>query len=289
MTQTVTLSVIIPCYNQAALLHRALASVAAQNVAGVETIVVDDGSTEDVRSVALGFTPQPRYVRQSNQGLAAARNRGLGAARGSLLIFLDADDRLLDGGIAAGLACLRRHPDAAFVFGGYSNVSIDGREVRPPVKPVPRSVGFADFLRRNVIGMHGAVLYRREALLKAGGFDPGLRFCEDYDLYLRLTRTATGYGHCALVAEYRRQSGSLSSRSGQMLDACLVLLQRQRPHCTTVELRRAYRAGLRFALAKYGYQAVRQMAARLIRGDWSNAFRELLSVMGRMPRWLSAC
>src|SRR5688500_17208365 len=87
-------SVVVTCFNHAGYLPDALRSVLEQTVAPCEIIVVDDGSTDDTSTVAAAFD-RVRVVRQSNQGLSAARNAGLRACSGDFVIFLDADDRLL--------------------------------------------------------------------------------------------------------------------------------------------------------------------------------------------------
>ena len=88
-------SVIIPCYNHAHYLCRAVQSVLAQTYADWEAIIVDDGSTDNTREVATRFSdPRVRYIYQENRGLSAARNTGISAAQGSYLAFLDADDEL---------------------------------------------------------------------------------------------------------------------------------------------------------------------------------------------------
>src|SRR5437868_3561752 len=88
------ISVVIPCYQQAHFLGEAITSVLKQTYSHHEIIVVDDGSTDDPAAVTSSY-PNVRYIRQKNQGTAAARNRGLRESLGSFLVFLDADDRLL--------------------------------------------------------------------------------------------------------------------------------------------------------------------------------------------------
>jgi glycosyltransferase involved in cell wall biosynthesis len=88
-------SVVIPCYNQAHFLGEAIESVLAQTYRHYEIIVVDDGSPDTTSKVTSSY-PAVRYLRQSNAGLSAARNAGMNVSRGQFLVFLDADDRLLE-------------------------------------------------------------------------------------------------------------------------------------------------------------------------------------------------
>jgi glycosyltransferase involved in cell wall biosynthesis len=109
-------SVIIPVYNGAAFLAEALASVAAQHYPAVETIVVDDGSTDGSGDVAAA-TPPVRCIRQERQGPAAARNAGVASSSGTFLAFLDADDLMPAHKLTTQVGYLQLHPDVDCVLG----------------------------------------------------------------------------------------------------------------------------------------------------------------------------
>ena len=183
-------AVIIPCYRQAHLLGEALESCAAQHPLPAEVIVIDDGSPDDVSAAVEPFAEclPIRLVRRENGGLSAARNTGLEVGRSPYLFFLDADDRLCRGAVAAGLDCLAAHPDTAFVWGGYRNMDLAGRHYGAPSLPAPGPEPLLDLFGGNVIGMHATVMYRRAPLIAAGGFAEGLRACEDWDVYLHLAK-----------------------------------------------------------------------------------------------------
>ena len=103
-------SVIIPAYNYAHFLGDAVESVLVQREDGIDVdiVIVDDGSTDDTPNVIRGFGDAVRSIRQVNQGLAAARNTGIAAARGDFLLFLDADDMLTRGTLAGQLSNFRK-------------------------------------------------------------------------------------------------------------------------------------------------------------------------------------
>src|SRR5688500_17292567 len=105
-------SVVIPCYNQAHYLSEADESALAQSYGAVETLVVDDGSADNSGEIAARY-PRARYLRQGNRGAAAARNAGLAASSGELVLFLDADDRLLTEAVAVGVEAFRANPAIA--------------------------------------------------------------------------------------------------------------------------------------------------------------------------------
>src|SRR5262249_10635788 len=155
-------------------------SALRQTVPPNEVIVVDDGSTDDPGAIVSRY-PNVRLIQQPNQGLAAARNTGWRAARGRYVVFLDADDRLLPEALASNLHRFEQRPNCAFVYGGFRYIDASGRYLSTPS---PKLVGenYEAFLKDNCIAMHAAVMYGRDRLEEAGGFDTRLRCCEDYEL-----------------------------------------------------------------------------------------------------------
>src|SRR5215211_7843247 len=125
------ISVVIPCYNQAKYLGEAIESVLGQTYGNSQIVVVDDGSTDDTEEVA-GRYEKVECVRQENRGLAEARNAGVRASRGEYLVFLDADDRLKEGALEAGVNSLDANPLCAFVSGKYNLVAADGSAIPSP-------------------------------------------------------------------------------------------------------------------------------------------------------------
>ncbi|SOB80772.1 Glycosyltransferase involved in cell wall bisynthesis [Sphingomonas guangdongensis] len=219
-------AVVITTYNDAHFLQDALESVLAQSCPADEIIVVDDGSRIDPRPLLANYA-SVTFIRKSNGGLASARNVGLRAATRQFVLFLDADDRLTPAAIETGLSCLRANPDAVFAHGGHRRIDSAGMPIS--ADKFEKADGFADLLTGNRIGMHATVLYRREPLLAAGGFDERLARCEDYDVYLRLSQTAAIACHPAIVAEYRWHGSNMSRYAPEMLAAVLDVHARYRP------------------------------------------------------------
>lgn len=216
-----SVAVVIPCFRQARFLAGAIGSVLAQAPRPAEIIVVDDGPDEAVARAAAPFPVT--LVRQGNRGLAAARNRGLREALGQRLVFLDADDRLLPGAIAAGLAAHRDNPGSAFVFGGY--VEATGRElVDRPAAPVDRLA----LIRSNRVGMIAAAMFDRAALERVGGFAEDLGMCEDWDLFLRLSRIFPFAAHDARIALYVRHRAAMSRDLDGLRSWIAVVRERER-------------------------------------------------------------
>ena len=144
------------------------------------------------------------------------------------MIFLDADDRLEPRAIAAGLACFARAPDSGFVYGGHLYIDRDGNKTGERFEP-PGESPYLHLLRRNFIGMHGTVTYRRDLLEATGGFDERLRRCEDYDVYLRMARQHPIAGYPDLVAAYRRHGDNMSADHRAMLQTVLGVHARHAP------------------------------------------------------------
>lgn len=205
MTARPTVAIVIPCYEQKPFLATAIASAVRQTVCADSIIVVDDGSTEDLSDVVSTFA-RVTLIRQENRGLASARNTGLKAAETDKIIFLDADDRLLPGAVAAGLACFRRHLEAGFVYGAFEEIRGTSKS-----RAFCRVTTHLDLVRCNWIGMIATVMFNRKKLLDEGGFDESLGMTEDWDAYLRLSRRHPFAAHSKAVAQYLKHDGNMSN------------------------------------------------------------------------------
>lgn len=267
-------SVVIPCYNQARFLGDAIYSALHQTYERVEVVVVDDGSNDGTEEVSKweGWRGAVRYVRQENRGLSVARNVGFQASTGAYIAFLDSDDKLLPEAIELGVQAFRERPESGMVVGYHREFTEAGAETRDDVEQLHTYLGrlresaaadpYAALLRGNHMGMPAAVLYRRDVLEASGGFDPGLRACEDYDLYLRIARRYPVHYHASVVALYRKHSGSMSRDPSRMLRTSLEVLRRQRAHVRHhAGYVRARQEGVAFWRVYYGAALLRRLAA----------------------------
>lgn len=188
-TQRPTVSVIIPTYNRAHLLPRALDSVLNQTFTDFEVLVVDDCSSDDPASVVAGYhDSRLRYLLQPrNQGVAAARNRGMREARAPFVAFLDDDDEWFPEKLAMQVDVFRRAPaDLGLIYTGVETVSDDGqRAVRIPTA---RGNLYREFLVRNLLHGGSSAMVRRNVITSVGFFDEDLPAIEDYDYWLRISR-----------------------------------------------------------------------------------------------------
>jgi glycosyltransferase involved in cell wall biosynthesis len=226
-TPRTVVSVVIPCYNQGHYLEEAIKS-AVSGPHRVEVIVVDDGSTDATATVAARH-PNIRYVHQENRGLAAARNRGLAEASGDLVIFLDADDRLMPRGIDTGANALAANPRCGMAYGRCVMIGPDGTQWPTPQQRRVLSGHHAVLLRTNPIWTPAMAIIRRTVLNEMNGFREGFDGSADYDLYLRIASAYPVHDHATTVAAYRRHASSMSGSAGRMLRDTLAVMDGNRP------------------------------------------------------------
>jgi glycosyltransferase involved in cell wall biosynthesis len=276
-------SVVIPCYNQARFLGEAIESVLSQSYPHFEIVVVDDGSTDNTSEVASRY-PGVRCIRQENQGLAGARNAGIRHSRGSYLVFLDADDRLLPDALAVGLKELKKHPECAFVSGYHRLIAFDGSPL--PTSPQTPIEGdhYETLLRSCYISTPAAVMYQRTMLEYVGGFDTSVSPSADYDLYLRLTREYSVYQHGEVVAEYRRHGTNMTRDLALMLEAESTVLRRQRKYMRGRNQYKAYKAGISHSQQHFGEPLVAEMLDRARKREWRGALSGMLVLACYYPR-----
>ena len=243
-------SVIIPCYNQGRYLSRAIESVLEQTYRQFEIIVVDDGSADDTKTVATSY-PEVKYVFQRNQGLAAARNTGIEYCSGSLLVFLDSDDWLVSDALQINLTYILQQPELAFVSGSYMLFYELENKVRKVIYEV-KGDNYIQMLLGNYVGMIATVMFRKW-IFDSIRYDTSLKVCEDYDLYLKITRVYPAIQHEKLIAVYRMHDKNLSGNHIRMLKTSTSLLDRQKKFVSGEREIKALKEGR--ALWKFYYSA----------------------------------
>ncbi len=241
------ISLIIPCYNHGRYLQEAFESIYSKGYSNIEIIVVDDGSTDNTKE-ATEKNAGIKYIYQDNKGLSAARNIGIKNSLGEFLIFLDADDWLLPDAIITNLKFLKEHPESAFVSGGYRLVFMDSDKVTDTTYEV-HADHYVHFLESNYIGMHAAVMYQRW-VFDEFDFEETLRSCEDYDLYLRISKKYPVFHHNKIIAAYRMHGSNMSSNIPMMLKGVLNVLENQKEDLKTPAQKKAYAKG-RFNWKEY--------------------------------------
>lgn len=206
------ISVILPNYNRAKTLPRALDSVLGQRLPAAEILIVDDGSQDATRQLIQTRYPDCRYLYQSNQGVSAARNRGIQEAKGDWIALLDSDDAWLPDKLSRQTQALQAHPDYRLCH--TDEIWIRNGVRVNPMKKHTKSGGriFPACLPRCVISPSAALLHR-SLFDELGLFDTSLPACEDYDLWLRIcAHEPVLYLDTPLVVKYGGHADQLSRR-----------------------------------------------------------------------------
>ena len=197
---SLTVNVVIPCYNQGRFLADALASLQAQSYPDWEAIIVDDGSLDDTAAIAARLCRDDgrvRYLAQANGGLSSARNTGIRNCRGAFVQFLDSDDRLDARKFEVHVRVLRDQPETAIVYGNarYFVEGSFGQFNRGPYAKGPSHNWIADawadsrpilnkLVERNLFPVC-APLLRRAVFDRVGLFNEKLEALEDWEYWLR--------------------------------------------------------------------------------------------------------
>lgn len=179
-----SVSVIIPCWNRAAFLDKAIASVLGQSYADFELLVVDDGSSDNTPTLLAGYGAKIKVIWQARGGPSAARNAGIRQARGEFIAFLDSDDWWHRDKLAEQVKAMRAAP--SYMISHTDEIWYRRGVLLPQKKKHLRPHGhiFANCLPICCVGM-STVMVRRDFFSQVGLFAEDLPCCEDYDLWLR--------------------------------------------------------------------------------------------------------
>ena len=224
-----SVSVIIPAYNAATYIGDAIKSVLDQTFTSHEIIVINDGSpdTDELECQLQAYSAHIRYLKQENQGAAAARNTGLRAAKAEFVAFLDADDTwlptFLDEQIrfAQSTAADLVYSDALLV--GES--PLNGRTFMQ-LQPSRGAVTPESLLAVDVSVLTSAVVARKKQILDVGLFDPKIKRGHDFDLWFRLAKAGARFAYQAKVlAHHRIVESGLSGDTISQLKRTLAVLE----------------------------------------------------------------
>src|SRR5687767_9688236 len=204
-----SISVVIPCYNNAAHLAETLASVRAQSRKPLEVIVVDDASTDDSAAVVRGFEGVRLLGLERNSGTSLARNTGLFGARGDMVAWLDGDDIWEPDHLATVAGLLEQHPKAGVAFSLTRGFGISEKVWEPLLPQLELVDAFWPSWQQTVAQMSTSIMWRdRVAALR--GFHPAIRSVEDFEFFLRLARRHPFVCTHAVTARYRKHAASPS-------------------------------------------------------------------------------
>jgi glycosyltransferase involved in cell wall biosynthesis len=230
-------SVIIPAFQSQARIGRTLSRLDRQTFSDFEIIVVNDGSTDETSATVrrlMDTDPRIRVIEQANEGIAAARNRGIEAARGAVLAFLDDDDLWLPRKLELQLARLDAVPHAAVVSCFSALVDTEGRLLGWRFGGQTEGDVYREMLEWDMISGGSVALVARRPLEEAGGFDTSLPDRADWDLWIRLARRHPFTCVPRTLVGYTRRAGSVSQNHERMLEHGRAVLARARREDPTI-------------------------------------------------------
>jgi glycosyltransferase involved in cell wall biosynthesis len=305
-------SVIVPACNSEGFIRETLGSIQAQTFQDWECVIVDDASTDKTRAEVEGFIGGDERFRffslPFRVGVSSARNRGfLESCRETAFVcFMDSDDRWFPDSLQRLVKGIERRPDSVGIHGLGEFIGMGGELIAPgafqrfgrrrlgfldgeiQVWPTSEASCFASLCWSGTVYPPGVLLTRRKGYERVGLFDEGLRFSEDWDMVIRLSRMgAIGFLNEEVV-QYRRHPGNATqdhtanSRGARSVHLKTFFSAQNRSVHRRV-LRVGWRAWERFKLREKVQMAWRGMVER----DWGGASRGVLAAPVHALRYVS--
>lgn len=212
-------SVVIPCYNRELFIRDTVNSVLVQTYPNIEVIVVDDGCTDNSRTVLESFGDKIRILEHQgrvNKGQSAAINLGLSSATGEFVAILDSDDLFLPEKLERQVKFLMENPDVGLVYANGWIIDEHGKEQYKIYKPEHIEVSDPNALLLNCYFLlPNSSLLRREIFTKAGLFDETLRAAQDHDMAIRVSEVTKLMYIPEVLFCYRRHVNSISQKNAK--------------------------------------------------------------------------
>ena len=243
---TYTISAVIPAYNSAAFLPDCINSIRQQTIPLHEIIIVDDGSSDNTEAVVKSLGDDIVYIKQQNQGPAAARNRGIQKATGDWIAFLDADDQWTSNKIELQLNCLEKYPELQLIAGDMAETNAQSKVETPSVLAyhgqrdlfkqldgAPLKHACASLVQKNFIPT-GTVLAKKECLIEAGLFPETIRFGEDLALWAQVAARHPITCLPDILMLRRRHDSNLTDSNEDMLKGIVQVMRLLKEKCGDV-------------------------------------------------------
>lgn len=275
-----TVSVVIPTHNTGHFIEPAIESIFQQTFEDFEIIVVDDGSTDGTEKRLEKYESLPgfSYVRQEKRGSGTARNRGIECARGEFIAFLDADDLWLPQKLELQVKLMQSEPSLGLICTNFERFDESGA-ARPSGLDLDLLTKRQDLFRqllRRLFVLTSTVLAPRSVFKRVGGFDKGLEWSQDRDLFIRIARHYPIKVIPQILVRYRRHSSNVSNRFVERsmlwnlviyerLRSGAMPLSREELLEVEVFLRNRYRQLARFRLGRGDRLGAREMLWGLAR------------------------
>ena len=251
---TPRISVIVPSYNSGAFLRQALASVLDQVPPPYEVIVQDGRSTDGTLEVLRTFGDRVAWVSAPDAGQTDALNKALARATGDVILWLNADDVILPGAIAAASAAFATDASLQFAYGDFDMIDGAGTLMR---RYQSSEYAWKRVYAHGCYIFSGTLFIRRQALAEIGGYDASLLACMDFDLLLRLNAAGRSRHLGRTIGQFRMHDASKSSTIGLVFlrEAFRVRRRyaRRSPRLWLIALWATARSGLMEATAPLRY------------------------------------
>jgi len=224
-------SVVMPVFNVAPFVRRAVESVLNQTFTDFEIIVVDDGSTDGtIEALQPMCNSRLHIVRQANAGSSAARNAGIQRATAPYIAFIDGDDLWAPQKLAIHYEIMEEHPEIDLSFSYSTVIDENGDSTGRFSRPARGYISFRELLIENLVHNGSAAVVRREALDKAGWFDVSLRSAVDHDLWLRVALVRPNNVYCIpkFLTSYRMREGQITKDWRRMEQSWGAMIEKMR-------------------------------------------------------------
>ena len=215
-----TISVVIPAYNAEDHIGRAIDSVLGQSVQVDEIIVVDDGSTDKTAEIIQSYGDKAKYIYQENSGAGAARNAGIEAAESEWIAFLESDDEWLPEKTQLQTELIERNADVSWMYSNCylhyeskasRSVMLDRHKAELLLKGKEYFENYLSSLAQGFPAWTGTVIAKKEAIVKAGMFNPDLPLAQDIDLWFRIAYEFPKVGFIAAPLAIYHRSTAMSN------------------------------------------------------------------------------
>jgi len=269
-------AVVIPAFNHARYLPEAIDSVLAQDYPSIDFLVVDDGSTDETRSVLEGYASRVRWFSRENRGQSATLNEGWLQTNGDILLYLGADDVLLPGAIGTVVSALQEYPSFVGAYGDYLLIDDRSQTIRRVSAPPIDLTG----MLRDFTSPPAGTFFRRSTWECVGGWDESLSQVPDRDFLqrallhgplLRLREPLAAFRVHAKSQTFRPRAASLAAEPIVVVDR---FFQQPGLPVEILPLKQRARAMARVVTARHD----------LRRRDWVAALRHLSSGVRLEPR-----
>ncbi|MEP7236964.1 MAG: glycosyltransferase [Ferruginibacter sp.] len=205
------ITVLMPAYNVAKYIGKAIRSVLAQSFTDFELLIINDGSVDDTEKIVQAFSDSRiRFINQSNKGVAAALNMGLVNANAPLIARFDADDICLPERLQVQYDFLMQNPQYIIVGSDADYVDMNGDYVFTCKMPGHTHEEIQDLAVQKCPFIHAAVLFRKESILVAGGYDEQAFAFEDHMLWAKCMKLGRACNLPLVLLQVRLNPGSIS-------------------------------------------------------------------------------